>query len=131
MKTAALYSRLAWGLTGVTVLFLVWAVGALGIIGEGGRPDLMYVGVLAVLVGGAAVARLQPAGMARALVATAAAQALVAVIALVAGLQDTAGASVLEILGLTGMYAALWLLAAWFFQQAADQRGAVPVGGRV
>jgi hypothetical protein len=46
----------------------------------------MYIGVLAVGIIGAIVARFRPHGMARALFATALAQALVAVIALLAGL---------------------------------------------
>jgi len=32
-----------------TLLMLVWSAGALGIIGDGGRPDLMYAAVLVVL----------------------------------------------------------------------------------
>jgi hypothetical protein len=65
---------------------LVWTNLAVGIIGE---PDelanLMYVGVLAVGILGAITARFRPAGMARALLATALVQALVAGIALIAG----------------------------------------------
>ena len=45
----------------------------------------MYGGVLAVGIVGAIIARFQPDGMARALVATALAQMVVAVIALIAG----------------------------------------------
>ena len=120
--TTATYYRLAIGVAVATVLFLVWAVGALGIIGEGGEPDRMYVGVLAVLAIGSVVARLRPRGMALTLLATAIAQMLVAVIALIAGLQDTPGASVAEILALSGMYAALFGLSAWLFWRAAEQR---------
>jgi hypothetical protein len=119
MQTRRTSYRLAIGVAVATVLFLVWAIGALGIIGAGGRPDRMYLGVLAVLAIGTVVARLRPRGMALALAATAAATALVAGIALVAGYQHTEGASVLEILGLNGMYAALFGLSAWLFHRAA------------
>ena len=71
---------------------------------------------------GIAVARLRPRGMALTLLATAIAQLLAAGIALVAGLQDTPGASVAEILGLNAMYAALFGLSAWLFWRAAEQR---------
>lgn len=131
MRTATAYYRLAIGVAVATVLFLIWAIGALGIIGAGGRADRMYVGVLAVAAIGTVIARLRPRGMALALVATAVAQALVAVIALVAGLQRTEGASVAEILGLNAMYAALFLLSAWLFRRAAEQQAASAVGGRV
>lgn len=130
MTTARTYYRLAIGIALATVLFLIWAIGALGIIGEGGRPDRMYVAVLAVAAIGTVLARLRPRGMALTLLATAVAQMLVAVIALVAGLQHTEGASVIEILGLNGMYAALFGLSAWLFRRAAEQQSAVAVGGR-
>lgn len=130
MRTARTYYRLAIGIALATVLFLIWAIGALGIIGEGGRPDRMYVAVLAVAAIGTVLARLRPRGMALTLLATAVAQMLVAVIALVAGLQHTEGASVIEILGLNGMYAALFGLSAWLFRRAAEQQSAVAVGGR-
>ena len=119
MKKATTYYRLGVGVAVGTVLFLVWAIGALGIIGEGGRPDRMYAGVVAVLAIGTVVARLRPRGMALALVATALTQMLVAGIALGAGLQHTEGSSVVEILGLNGIYAALFGLSAWLFRRAA------------
>jgi hypothetical protein len=69
---------------------LVWMNLAVGIIGSEDDPaNLMYGGVLVVGIIGTVIARFQPHGMARALSATALAQALVAVIALVAGLGFT------------------------------------------
>jgi hypothetical protein len=130
MTTASSYYRLAIAVALATVLFLIWAIGALGIIGEGGRPDRMYAGVLAVVVIGTVVARLRPRGMALALAATALAQALVAVIALVAGLHRTEGASVAEVLGINAMYAALFGLSAWLFLRAAGQGSVVADQGR-
>ena len=103
-------------------LFLVWGVGALGIIGAGGRPDLMYLGALAVGVVGALLARFRSSGMAWALAATALALLVVAGIALVAGLHREPGASAVEILGISGMYAALFGLSAWLFRRSADLR---------
>lgn len=103
-----------------TALFLVWAMGAVGIIGiEGDRADLMYLGVLAIGLSGAVVARLRPDGMARAMVVTAAATVLVGVIALVLGKHEAEYSSVLEILGLTGMFTTLFAGSAWLFQRAA------------
>jgi hypothetical protein len=130
VKTAHTYYRFAIGVALATVLFLIWGIGALGIIGEGGRADRMYAGVLAVAVIGTVFARLRPRGMALTLVATALAQVVVASIALATGLQHTEGASVLEILGLNGMYAALFSLSAWLFWRAGEQRSVVDVSGR-
>ena len=121
----------------LTAAFLYLAIGALGVIGEGGEPDRLYLGVFATLAVGTMLARLRARGMAYALSATALATAVVAVVALATGQQDTPGASVLEILGLTGMFAAGFGCAAWLFRRAADgvrtrgePRGASPGAAR-
>ena len=95
----------------------------MGILGVEGDPaDLMYGGVIAVGVVGALLANFRARGMARALVATALAQALVGVIALILGKQRAEFSSVAEILTLTAFFVALFLGSAWLFRQAA--RGA-------
>ena len=88
----------------------------------------MYFGVLAVGIVGALIGRFQAAGMARALLATALAQALVGVIALVANLGATGPMWPLDILALTWFFAMLWLISAWLFWNGArggPERGAV------
>ena len=80
--------RLAVGLALLATLILFWAVGAVGLLGpEDGRntADLIYLGVPAVGVIGAIIARCRPRGMARAMFATAVAVMSLPVI-LVAGL---------------------------------------------
>lgn len=120
MTTQTTAYRAAAAVAAGTALFLVWAMGALGIIGtEGDRADLMYFGVLAIAVSGAIVARFRPAGMARAMIVTAAATVVVGVIALVLGKHEAEYSSVLEILGLTGMFATLFAGSAWLFWYAA------------
>ena len=84
---------------------------------------MMVGGVLAVGIIGAVIARFQPQGMARALVATALAQALVAVIALIAGLGAT------HLFMLMAFYVAVWLISAGLFRKAAREQtpaGAAP-----
>ncbi|WP_193611488.1 hypothetical protein [Nocardioides lijunqiniae] len=103
---------LGLALAALTALFLVLGVGALGILGPGGRPDRVYVVVLAVLLVGAAVSRLRPSGLAQALAATAAAQVLVTAVALLGGLPPE-GSSTLDIVGVNLMYTALWAVSAW------------------
>ena len=90
--------------------------------------NLMYAGVLAVGVAGALVARFRARGMARALLAMALAQTLVAVIALAAGMHDYPGNSVLEILWLNGFFVALFGGAAWLFQYSARDQLSGGVG---
>ena len=124
MKTARTSYRLAVAVAVATALFLALGIGALGIIGDGGRADRMYLAVFVVLVVGSVAARLRPHGMALALLATAATQVLVAVVALATGLPDSENASVLDIVALTVMYAGLFGLSAWLSRRAA-QRSAV------
>ncbi|MBB5014779.1 hypothetical protein [Rehaibacterium terrae] len=92
-----------------TAFMLVWANLAVGIIGSEDEPaNLLYHGVPAVGIVGALLARFRPRGMARALLATAVAQTLVA---LFAGTPQT--------LALTAPFIILWLASAGLFRRAA------------
>jgi CHASE2 domain-containing sensor protein len=82
----------------------------------------MYVGVLAVGIIGTIIARFRPHGMARALFATALAQALVAVTALIFGLGSGSPPGVLGILILNGFFVALFLGSACLFRNAAQRQ---------
>jgi hypothetical protein len=104
----------------VSALLLVWVNLAVGIIGsENERANVMYLGVIAVGMTGAAIARLRPHGMVRAVAAMAVAQAGVAGIALAARMDRYPESSVLEILGVNGFFIALFLGSAFLFQRAA------------
>jgi hypothetical protein len=115
--------RAAVGVAVAAAFILVFLMGAVGIIGEDGDPaDLMYLGVLAVGIIGAVIARFRPGGMARALLAMALATALVAVIALIARKHEAPISSVWEILGLNGFFVALFVASAWLFRRAAGKQ---------
>jgi hypothetical protein len=110
--------RAAVGVALAAALILVWVNGAVGIIGsENNDANLMYGGVLAVGVIGAIISRFRPNGMARALFAAALTQALVAVIALIAGLGSPESGP-LEIVALNGFFVALFAGSALLFQKA-------------
>lgn len=111
--------RAAIGVALMAAFLLVWLSLGVGIIGQDGDPaNLMYLGVLVVGIIGAILARLQPYGMARTLVAMAIAQALVAAIALIAGL-GLPWSGPAELLGLNGFFIALFAGSAWLFRRAA------------
>lgn len=104
-------------------LILAWMIPALGVIGVEGDPaDRMYIGVFAVGVIGALIARFRPLGMARALLATALATAVVAVIALLLGKHLSPVTSVAELLGINAMFIVLFVGAALLFRHAARQQ---------
>ena len=118
--------RLAAGLALTAAFLIVWLNAAAGLIGiEDDDPaNLLYVGVLAIGFVGAIIARLQPRGLARALFATALAQALVGAVAL--KLPNTA--SSVQIVILHGVFVALFAGAALLFQYAA-RKGFPPRAG--
>ena len=114
--------RAAVGVALAAAFILVWMNLAVSVIGSEDNPaNLMYVGVLAVCIVGALIARFEPEGMARALVATALAQAAVAVIALVFGWGSEGANWPQVIVVLNGFFAALWLISAWLFRKAARE----------
>lgn len=86
LKSGNLVYKAGAGITVLTALTLVWANLAVGIISDEQNPaNLMYCGVLAVLVGGVIIGRFSPRGMSWALLMTAMAQLAVAAIAQFAG----------------------------------------------
>ena len=112
--------RAAAGVAVVAAFILIWINLAVGIIGSEDNPaNLLFGAVLAVGILGALIVRFQPQGMARVLAATALAQALVGVIALVAGLDSATANWRGAIVVLTGFFATLWLVSAWLFRKAA------------
>ena len=112
--------RSAIGVALAAACMLVWLSLGVGIIGKDGDPaNVMYFGVLAIGIVGAIITRLQPLGMSRALLAMALAQAVVAAIALIAGL-GLPWSGPAEILGLNGFFIALFAASAWLFRRAAD-----------
>ena len=82
----------------------------------------MYLGVLAVLVLGALIAQLRPRGMMLALFATALAQVLVTVIALI----TQPDLAVPGILAPNAMFVVLWVGSALLFRRAAATQAQRP-----
>jgi hypothetical protein len=111
--------RLAVALAASATFLLVWLSLGVGIIGaDGDRANVLYAGVLVAGLVGALVSRVQPRGMARTMFAMAIVQALVGLVALVAGLGRPASGP-LELLGLTGFFVALFAGSGWLFLRAA------------
>jgi hypothetical protein len=113
-----LYYRAGMGLAAAAGFLLVWINIAVGVIGDEGNPaNLMFAGVLLVGILVGLIGRLQPAGMVRALVVTAIAQALVGVICVLGSLG-------VEAVILCAVFTGLWLASAGLFAKAAMQQAA-------
>ena len=127
MKTDNTAYRFAVGVALAAAFILVWMNLAVGLIGSEDNPaNLLYGGVLAVGLIGAIIARLRPHGMARALFATALAQALVPVIALIIWKpQVTSVEAFLGMLGVFGVnafFVMLFVGSALLFRYAAREQ---------
>ena len=113
--------RLAMGIALAAAGLLVWLSLGVGIIGKDGDPaNIMYFGVLVIGIIGSIIARLQPQGMARTLLAMALTQALIAAIALIAGLGLPWSGSA-EIALLNGTFIVMFVGSAWLFKRAATR----------
>ena len=124
-RTASFAYRAGVGVAVLAALVLVWMTFAVGLIGSEDHPaNLLYGGVLAVGVLGAVLARFRSRGLARALAATALAQTLVGAAAVLAGWGADGANGPAAVAALTGIFAALWLAAAWLFQRAAWEQAA-------
>jgi len=102
----------------LTAFVLVWMNLAVGLIGSEDNPaNLLYIGVLATLLIGAAIARFRAPGMALALFATAFAQLLVPIIAMAIWRPEFNGGMV-AVLFLNAVFAFLWAGSGLLFRHA-------------
>lgn len=108
--------RAGVGVAVAAAFLLTWINAAVGITDS--VADAAYLGVPALGIIGALLARFRARGMAIAMGATALAQALVGVIALISGVVPPHNSAV-EILGLTGFFVVLFAGSAGLFRRAA------------
>ncbi|HET6528158.1 MAG TPA: hypothetical protein VFG39_05350 [Balneolaceae bacterium] len=121
--------RVAVGFALLAGLFLIWSNLAVGLIGSEDRAiNLLYFGVIAVGLIGAFIARFQPQGMTIVMFAMAATQALIAVIALIAGMQQLPASSVVEILGVNGFFITLFVVSALLFRYVVQEQSSTNEG---
>ena len=114
--------RAAVALALAAAFLLVWINLAVGIIGnEENSANLAYFGIVAVAIAGAVAARFRAQGLARAMVATAIAQAGVFAWAVIAGFGFTGP--------ITVFFCGLWLLSAWLFRKAGAEERPLTTAG--
>lgn len=124
-KTGNTAYKSAVGLALAAAFILIWVNGAVGIIGsENNDANLMYGGALAIGIIGAIIVRFQPHGMARAMFATALAQMLVPVIALIIWPPQViswGAAGIFGVFVLNAFFVMLWVGSALLFRNAARE----------
>jgi hypothetical protein len=119
-RARSLPHRAAFAVALGTTFLLVWVNLAVGIIGDVGGPNVVYLGVLAVGLVGALIARLRPAGMARTMLLMAFAQMLVPVVALVVATSEVMAdpPGVVGVFALNACFALLFVASAWLFRRS-------------
>jgi hypothetical protein len=109
--------RSAIGFALAAAFLIVWANGAVGMIGNEDNPyNLLFIAVIGLALIGAIAARFRPAGMALAMTAAAVAHGGVAIVGMFA---DARGGAV------SLVFAGFWLLSAALFRKAAREQAAV------
>ena len=114
-KSNSLAYRSGAALAVVAAFLTIWTNGAVGMIGSEDNPyNLVFGGVLLIALIGAIVARLEPAGMALAMIVTALAQAAAGAF----GLSTDVRGAVFSM-----AFAGFWLTSAALFWNAAREPG--------
>jgi hypothetical protein len=108
--------RAAVGSALAAAFLIIWATGAVGMIGSEDNPfNLLFLGVIALALAGAVVAHFRAAGMARAMLLAAIAQVGISIARLAA---DPLGGV------FSAAFAGPWLLSAALFRRAGSTRSA-------
>ena len=106
--------RFAAGFAVAAACLILVATGAVGMVGDEGDPyNLVFLGVVALALGGAVLARFRPQGLARAMAVAAAAQVAAGGYGMLA---DVRGGL------LSALFGGLWLASAFLFARAARER---------
>lgn len=122
-KSARTVYRIAAAVMLFTSLFLIWANGAVGLVGaEDNSFNLLYFFVILVGIAGAFMARFRAKGMGIVLFAMAATQGIIAIAALLTGMAKIPESSVAEILIVNAFFIILFVISAWLFRIAAHER---------
>lgn len=115
--------KIACGLAVAATFLMIWANLAVGLVGSGpNAANLLLMATVFVVVIGALRSGFTAAGMEKVMYAAALCLALVAVITLVIGIDQQPGSSAVEILGVSGFFAGLYVVAGALFHYAGKDR---------
>ncbi|MCW5910753.1 MAG: hypothetical protein KIT62_06750 [Cyclobacteriaceae bacterium] len=117
--------RAAIGLAIGATFLMVWANLAVGLIGSGPHAgNLMYIGVVAVVIVGTYFSKLAAKGMELVMFGAALSLMLLAAIALLVNMQAYPGSSVGEIIGVNAFFVMLYTVSGLLFRYIAPERQA-------
>lgn len=109
--------RAAVALAVVSTFLLIWANLAVGLIGSGANAaNLMYAGIVAIVIIGTFLSRFTAKGMERVMFIVTITLILFAIIQLLTKMYEYSGSSVIEIIGVNGVFATLFAVAGLLFR---------------
>lgn len=118
-RAPSIFYRAASVLATLGLFLLIWLNLAVGIIGHEGNPaNLMFAGVIAIVIGGACLGRFAGGGMSKALYVAAAAQLLIGMVALAGDLGSEGRAWPRDVIVLSGFFTGLWAVAGTLFRMS-------------
>lgn len=124
-RSISLAYRLGVGLAAAAAVLLIVVNGAVGFLGDENNPaNLMFFGVIAIVIAGSLLGRFRSAAMARTMFTAAAAQIVVGAFGLSAGWASPGNDGLYEVVMGTTVFAALWLLSAGLLSKAARDEAA-------
>lgn len=123
--------RLGAALAVLVSFLLVWINAAVGVIGDEDNPaNLLFFAVILVALAGAALARFESPGMARAMAIASAFTVAIAAAIIVLGWGATEPPGAIGLVVLIGGFAALWALSSALFAKAAREAGPIERGSQ-
>jgi hypothetical protein len=130
--TDSILQRIAVGSAIGTTLLMIWANLAVGLIGSGPNPgNLMYLGVIGVVIIGTVLSGFTAKGMERTMFATALALVVLTGIALLAGMQHYPDSSVESIICVNAFFAVLFAVSGLLFRFVALKQPPTDSGSEV
>ncbi len=121
-KLNSFYYRIATGSALLSVFLMLWANGAVGLIGsEKDAINLAYFAVPGAGLLGAGISGFKPSGLAYTLFAMAFMVVVIGIAALFIGMQDLPYSSVTEILGVTAFFTVLYVFSGLLYRHAAHE----------
>jgi len=100
-----------------STLLLIWANLAVGLIGSGPNvANLMYIGVIAIVIAGTFLSNFSAKGMERVMFTSAFALALFIVIQLLGKMYQYPGSSIIEVIGINSFFATLFAISGCLFR---------------
>jgi hypothetical protein len=122
-STSTIISRVAFAIAIGATFLLIWVNLAVGLIGSGpNAANLMYAGIVAIVIIGTFVSRFTTKGMERVMFTAAIALVLFAIIQLLAKMNQYAGSSITEILAVNAFFATLFAISGLLFRYITSKQ---------